>query len=247
MSSKRTLVGIAVALLVGLAILVVGCAQPKLETELIYKADLSATVGTADEAMTNAIRIIIKARLDAYDAKGATVERTGTDQIVVQLPAIEDLDTAIELIGQTAQFDFRELTYDSTGNPVKDENGNLVWKPAMAVDSSGKEVHLSGTYLKRNTQVVLDPKLNWPLVYFEFNSEGAALFAQITGRLIEKPLGIFLDNNCIASPLVKHKIEEGKGVIENIGLEDARNLAILLNAGALPCPLTLVSRRSLTS
>ena len=207
-------------------------------THLVYEADLSQIGNeTSSEAMQGAIDIINK-RVDAYGVTEPVIQKQGTNRISVQLPGIRDIDTAVNLIGQTAQLDFRELTYDSTGNPVKDENGNLVWKPALAVDSSGEEVHLTGKYLKRNTQVVLDPQLNEPLVSFEFNSEGADLFAQITGQLYpDKPLGIFLDNNYISSPIVKSKIEGGKGVIENIEFEDARNLAIMLNAGALPVTL----------
>ena len=214
--------------------------------ELEYRADLSQVGNeSAADAMQGVMDIITK-RVDAYGVSEAVIQKQGYDRIYIRLPGIRDVDTAVELIGQTAQLDFRELTYGSTGNPVQDENGNFIWKPAMAVDSNGKEVHLTGTYLKRNTQVVLDPKLNEPMVSFEFNSEGADLFAQITGRLYpDKPLGIFLDNNYISSPIVKSKIEGGKGVIENIELEDARNLAVLLNAGALPVPIRLVSSRSL--
>jgi preprotein translocase subunit SecD len=96
---------------------------------------------------------------------------------------------------------------------------------------------LTGKYLERNTYVEIDQNTNEPRVRFAFNSEGAELFAQITGRLIEKPLGIFLDDGYVSSPTVKSKIEGGTGVIENMSLNDAQDLAILLNAGALPVSL----------
>lgn len=206
-------------------------------THLVYQADLSQIGNeSAAEAMQGAIEIITR-RVDAYGVSEAVIQKQGSDRISIQLPGIRDVNTAIKLIGSTAQLDFRELEYDSSGNPVKDENGNLVWKPATGV-INGQEVQLTGKYLKRNAQVVLNQTTNEPMVSFEMNSEGAELFAQITGRLYpDKPLGIFLDNNFVSSPIVKSKIEGGKGVIENIGLEDARNLAILLNAGALPVPL----------
>lgn len=205
-------------------------------THLVYEADLSQIGNeSAAEAMQGAMDIISR-RVDAYGVTEPVIQKQGTDRISVQLPGIRDVETAIELIGSTAQLDFREMVYDDSGNPVLDEEGNPVWKPATGI-LNGEEVQLTGKYLKRNTQVVLDPNTNEPMVSFELNSEGADLFAQITGRLIEKPLGIFLDNTYVSSPIVKSKIEGGKGVIENISLEDARNLAILLNAGALPVTL----------
>lgn len=204
-------------------------------THLVYEADLSQIGNeSAAEAMQGAMDIISR-RVDAYGVTEPVIQKQGTDRISVQLPGIRDVETAIELIGSTAQLDFREMVYDN-GKPVLDEEGNPVWKPATGI-LNGDEVPLTGKYLKRNTRVVLDPNTNKPMVAFELNSEGADLFAQITGRLIEKPLGIFLDNTYVSSPIVKSKIEGGKGVIENISLEDARNLAILLNAGALPVPL----------
>jgi preprotein translocase subunit SecD len=207
-------------------------------TRLVYKADLSQIGNeSVTSAMQGAMDIITK-RVDAYGVSEATIQKLGSDEIVVQLPGIRDVDAAIALIGTTAQLEFKEIEYDSNGNPVLDSNGNTVWIPATAVDSSGQEVPLTGKYLKRNAKVVFVTNTGAPEVAFEFNSEGANLFSQITGRLVvgHKPLGIFLDNQLISSPTVQAQIG-ASGVIENIPLDEARNLAILLNAGALPVPL----------
>jgi preprotein translocase subunit SecD len=205
-------------------------------THLVYQADLSQIGNeSAEEAMQGVIDIISR-RIDAYGVTEPLIQKQGADRISIQLPGIRDMETAVELVGQTAQLDFRELVYDSEGKPVIDENGNHVWKPATGIDNEGKEVQLTGKYLKRNNQVVLDPTTNEPQVAFEFNSEGAKLFEQITTRLLEKPLGIFLDNQLISSPTVKAVLSD-KGVITGLTLDEARSLAILLNAGALPVPL----------
>ena len=206
-------------------------------TRLVYKADLSQKGNVSDaEAMQGAMNIITR-RVDAYGVSEATIQKLGSDQIVVQLPGVRDVEAAINLIGSTAQLEFKELEYDSSGNPVLDSNGNPQWISATGIDSSGQEVPLTGQYLKSNARVVFAPNTNAPEVSFEFDSEGATLFSQITGRLIGKPLGIFLDNQLISSPTVRAQIG-ASGVIENIPLDEARNLAILLNAGALPVPLT---------
>ncbi len=205
-------------------------------THLVYQADLSHIGNeSAEEAMQGVIDIISR-RIDAYGVTEPLIQKQGADRISIQLPGIRDMETAVELVGKTAQLDFRELVYDSEGKPVLDEEGNYEWKPATGIDSEGNEVQLTGRYLKRQNQVVLDPTTNEPQVAFEFNSEGAKLFEQITTRLLEKPLGIFLDDQLISSPTVKAVLSD-KGVITGLTLDEARNLAILLNAGALPVPL----------
>jgi hypothetical protein len=217
-----------------------------LETELIYRADLSQ-IGyeSVADAIQSTIDIITK-RVDAYGISGAVFEKVCSDRISIQLPGVSDVEALIDLIGSTGKLEFKEIVYDSSGNPVLDSNGNPVWIPAIAIDSNGKEVPLTGQYLKRNAKVVFAPNTNAPEVAFEFNSEGAMLFSQITGRLINKPLGIFLDNQLISSPTVKAQIG-ASGVIPNITLNEAQNLAILINSGALPLPLNLMSIDTLTS
>jgi len=206
-------------------------------TRLVYKADLSQIGNESTTSAVQGAMDIITRRVDAYGVSEATIQKLGSDQIVVQLPGVRDVEAAINLIGSTAQLEFKELVYDSSGNPVLDSNGNPQWISATGIDSSGQEVPLTGQYLKSNARVVFAPNTNAPEVSFEFDSEGATLFSQITGRLIGKPLGIFLDNQLISSPTVRAQIG-ASGVIENIPLDEARNLAILLNAGALPVPLT---------
>jgi preprotein translocase subunit SecD len=150
---------------------------------------------------------------------------------------VRDVDAAVKLIGTTAQLEFKEIQYDSNGKEVVDENGQPVWIPATAVDSTGATVPLTGYYLNPNAHVVIDQTTNEPRVAMQFNDEGAKLFDEITGRLVGKRLGIFLDTQMISAPTVKDRIPGGNAVIENIKLSDAQNLVVLLNAGALPVPL----------
>jgi preprotein translocase subunit SecD len=206
---------------------------PQSQVELVLRADL-ANITSPDEAMAEAIQII-KSRLAAYDVIDASVTTLDMNTILVQLPGLKALVTEV------GALDFREQLYDSSGKPVLDENGYPKWIQATAIDDTGKEVPLTGIYLKKNAEAVLEQNTNNAEVVFEFNDEGSILFAQITGRLIGKPLGIFLDNQLIYSPTVRAQIEGGNGVIGNLSLDDATVLTILLNSGALPLPLELIS------
>ncbi len=216
-------------------------------THLVYKAGGNETSAEDIEG----VMAIIEKRVNEYGVSEPVIQKQGTDRISVQLPGVRDINAAVRLIGQTAELDFRELTNESwqlvqdlsaqglfTGYESLTEQGEIEWIPATAIDSKGEEVHLTGEHLERNTRVEFSRITSEPEVHFELTSEGADLFAQITARLIGRPLGIFLDDAWVSSPIVRSIIEGGSGVIENIGsLDEARELKIWLNEGALPVAL----------
>ncbi|MBI2846330.1 MAG: protein translocase subunit SecD [Chloroflexi bacterium] len=183
---------------------------------------------------------VIERRVNAFGVTEPVIQQKGANQILVELPGITDIATARRLIGETAQLDYREPLLDENGNQKKDEQGNDMWTPAVGVDTSGKEVHLTGGYLKSATTVV-SQTTSEPVVDFTLNEEGGKIFKQITGRLVTRQyplnrLAIFLDNKLVLAPQVKGEIE-GSGVIEGLTLNEAQLVSIQLNAGALPVPL----------
>jgi preprotein translocase subunit SecD len=217
-------------------------------SHLVYSIDLSKK----DPAQTDAdviegVKNKIERRVNAYGVTEPIVQTIRNERgsfVLVQLPGVKDIDQALKLIGQTAELDFRELMIDSSGKAVLDENGKEQWTIAKAKGSDGQERELAGKYLKPNAQVNLTQQTNEPEVAFEWNSEGAVLFEQITQRNLQKPLGIFLDNQLISAPTVQAVIKE-KGVITGLNLDEARTLAIQLNSGSLDVPLALVERRDI--
>jgi len=216
-------------------------------THLVYKAGGNETSAEDVEGVME----IIERRVNAYGVSEPVIQRQGNDRISIQLPGVRDVDAAVALIGQTGNLTFKELTDESwqlvqtqsaqgnfTGYQPFTEQGLIEWIPATAIGSKGKEVPLTGGHLERNTRVEFSSVTSEPQVHFELTSEGADLFAQITGRLIGRPLGIFLDDAYVSSPIVQSEISGGSGVIENIGsLDEARRLTTLLNYGALPVSL----------
>ena len=209
-------------------------------SQLIYSANLSEKDPsmTDDDALEGA-RQTIERRVNAYGVSEPIVQTMQNEQgsfILVQLPGVKSIDEALKLIGQVAELDFREQ---------KIEGGNTTWVVAKAVGSNGTEEELTGKYLNPNAAPRLNPNTNRIEIAFEWNAEGAILFKQITTRNLNKPLGIFLDNELISAPTVEAVIE-AQGVIEgNFSLDEAKTLAIQLNSGALNVPLTIVERRDI--
>jgi len=217
-------------------------------SHLVYSIDLTKKdPAQTDADVIESVKLKIERRVNAYGVTEPIVQTIRNERgsfVLVQLPGVTDIDEAIKLIGQTAELDFREITLGEDGEPVLDEEGNPQWVIAKAKGSDGQERELTGKYLKPNAQVVLTPQTNEPEVAFEWNTEGAILFEQITQRNLQKPLGIFLDDQLISAPTVQAVIKE-KGVITGVKLDEARTLAIQLNSGSLDVPLTVVERRDI--
>ena len=163
-----------------------------------------------------------------------TSESEDKYRIVVELPGVTDTDQVVSLIGETAQLDFREefpLEDQAEVPPIEQEP----WK----------RTELTGKYLER-AQVVYDPNTGQPLVQLSFDDEGAKFFEEITQRNIDKRLAIFLDERPITAPVVQQTIAGGQATISGeFTLEDARNLVIQLNAGALPVPVSIVQQKNI--
>lgn len=212
---------------------------------LVYEADVSKRdpSQTVEQVMTSVLGKIER-RANAFGVKEPIIQRQGENRILVQLPGEKNVDEAKKLIGQIALLEFKEVVYDAQGQPQKNEAGNdYLWRPAVAVGSDGKEKTLTGKYLKPNSKVILKPNTNEPEVAFEWNDEGAVMFEQITKRSLQKPLGIFLDNQVISAPTVQAVIKSS-GVITGVEFKEAQNLAIQLNSGSLDVPLIVIQEQS---
>ncbi len=216
-------------------------------SQLLYKADLSKKDPsiTDEEAMSSVIEKIQR-RVNQYGTTEPVIQRQGADRILIQLPGVENVNEAINLIGKTALLDFREQEVDENNNPVLNDMGGWVFKdePAKAEGRDGIERALTGEYLKR-ASMNIDP-YQGPLVVIEWDSEGGYLFEQITRRNLQKPLAIFLDNEIISAPVVRSVIQAGTlGQIEgDFTMDEADTLAIQLNSGALDVPLAIIGQEN---
>src|ERR1700736_1295381 len=160
-------------------------------TQLTLQADMSQIpADQRDTAMKGVVNVIQK-RVNAYGVAEAEIQTRGTDRLIVQLPGVKDIEEAKKLIGQTAKLEFKEQ--DATGQWV-----------AATGQLNGQPVALTGAYLvPGHQQVTFASRGGLPDVAFEFNSDGAQIFSQITQRLVGKALGIYLDGQQISAPTVQ--------------------------------------------
>jgi preprotein translocase subunit SecD len=194
-------------------------------SHLVFEADTSQIGEVAKSEAIESVKTVIESRVNLFGISEPNVQTSsfqGKDRIVVELPGVHDPNDAIELIGQTAQLLFAEVGEDFTLIPT---------------DLTGADLE--------SAKVVFDPTSGKPVVGIEFTSEGAEKFAQITGRNVGKQVAILLDGIPVSSPVVQQQISGGSAQITGeFSLEQAKSLAIQLNAGALPIPVRLVEQRT---
>jgi preprotein translocase subunit SecD len=200
-------------------------------TQLTLQSDMSQIDDAQKENAMKGLVNVIQKRVNAYGVAEAEIQTRGTDRLIVQLPGVKDIEEAKKLIGQTAKLEFKEQ--DATGQ----------WIPSTG-QLNGEMVPLTGAYLvPGHQQVTFASRAGLPDVAFEFNSDGATLFGQITQRLVQKPLGIYLDGQQISAPTVQAVLTQN-GIITGLSLDQARLLALELNAGALPVPVSVQEERT---
>ena len=192
---------------------------------------------------------IIERRVNELGTVEPLIQRQGVDRILVQVPGLQDPTRLKELLGKTAKLDFRlvDLSIPAeqaqrTGVPQDSELlfGSKQREPYVIK----RQVAVSGADLT-DAQPGFDQQTSEPIVTFRFNSNGARRFAQISQENVGKPFAIVLDNEVISAPVIREAILGGSGQISgDFTVQEANDLAILLRAGALPAPLTIIEERT---
>jgi protein-export membrane protein SecD len=207
---------------------------------------------TVADAVDRAIEIV-RNRVDALGVSEPSINKQGDSWIIVQLPGIKDPERAIELIGQTALLEFK-LVSEKKLDEYLDKDGKVIAKklPAdLEVVPGNKDER--AIYLLEKTQLLTGASLSnaspqpgemgTPVVGFEMTSEGGKVFADLTGRHVGRQLAIILDGKVFSAPVIRSRIGGGKGVIEGrFSWDEARGLALVLRAGAMPAPVTIVNK-----
>lgn len=238
------------------------------QDKLIYRLSDKEAKRIRDNAVEQALETI-RNRVDQFGVAEPVIQRQGEREIVVQLPGYKDPERAVSLIGKTAQLEFRLVDDESPvaaelppfirpgeeqellekfkdripkddiilfQRRVNKETGEVLKKPFLLK----KEVLLTGDLLSE-ARVAIDQRFNEPYVSLTFNSAGAEIFEEITGKYVKKRLAIILDGNVYSAPVIREKIAGGNAQITGaFSMEEAKDLAIVLRAGALPAPVKLL-------
>src|ERR1700681_3824073 len=178
------------------------------------------------------------------------IQRQGTDRILVQVPGLQDPTRLKDLLGKTAKMEFRMV--DTTVPPDQAQQGRLPPDSEVLMSSTApkipyvikKQVLVYGGDLT-DAQPGFDQRCGEPIVSFRFNTSGSRKFAQATSENVGQPFAIVLDNEVISAPVIREPITARSGQISgSFTVQAANELAILLRAGALPAPLTVIEERT---
>ncbi len=212
-------------------------------THLEYQADVSKVQnGDIKGAMTT-LRNVIERRINVFgvseplvQTEEATINGNKVEKLIVELPGVTDIKEAVQLIGETPTLEFK--TYTGSTTPSASAS-------TSSINEQFKDTQLTGRYLQKAT-LEFSPNTNQPIVGLNFNSEGKALFAEITKANVGNIVGIFLDGKPISTPVVNEPILDGRAQISgNFTRVQAQDLVRNLNYGALPVPINLIGTESI--
>ncbi|MCT4558924.1 MAG: protein translocase subunit SecD [Pelagimonas sp.] len=241
--------------------LVRGLAQPVVSltgagaTDLQVSADGSDIIVTLSEAERTATDErtmqqsleIIRRRIDEVGTREPTIQRQGSDRILIQVPGLGSAQELKDIIGTTAQLTFQPVVGRAAsaddragvGNeilPSLDEEGVFYILEAAPVVTGEELVDAQPTFDQNGR----------PAVNFRFNPAGARKFGDYTAENIGSPFAIVLDGEVISAPVIQSHIPGGSGIITgNFTVEESTKLAVLLRAGALPAQLEFLEERTI--
>ncbi len=206
----------------------------------------------AAQAVDQSIEII-RRRIDETGTKEPTIEREGQDRILVQLPGVDNPEHVKALLGRTAKLTFQLV---DTGASVEEvaQRPSAAWRRGSAGLGDQRGAGRPDAYVVRKRVMVGGDMLvdaqptfqnNEPVVSFRFDAEGARRFGDATRENVGKPFAIVLDNKVISAPVIREAILGGSGIISgSFTVQSASDLALLLRAGALPAPITILEERT---
>lgn len=195
----------------------------------------------------------LRNRIDQFGVAEAVVQRQGDQEIVVQLPGIQDPARAKALIGKTALLEFKLVAAgEQAATPGGD--GTVVLQGQQVEPLSGQMRKVPYTLEKKTLMtgdVIADAHvrpgvdIEGPYVELVLTDRGARLFEKITGENVGRSLAIILDDTVYSAPVIKEKIGGGRASITgSFDIKEARDLAIALRAGALPAPVAIAEERT---
>ncbi len=200
---------------------------------------------------------IVRRRVDEFGTTEPSIQRQGAERILVQVPGLDDPERLKKVLGQTAKMTFHLLDERfGIGAPLPTvaPPGSFFAKQRPDKRQERKGDAPSLTYVLKKRVVVSGEHLvdsqpsfdsGRPVVSFRFNTIGARKFGRVTQENVGKPFAILLDKEVISAPVIQGPILGGSGIITGgFTVQETQDLALLLRAGALPAPMTILEERT---
>ena len=254
LNQKPDQVGAAAELVRGLARPVVslsGAGATDIDVS-VDGADIVVTLSEAERVATDERTVaqsleIIRRRIDEVGTREPTIQRQGSDRILIQVPGIGSASELKAIIGTTAQLTFQPVVTRTSNADMPAGAGNEL---LPSLDTEGEYYILEQVPVVTGEELVdAQPAFDQngrPAVNFRFNTTGARKFGDYTAENIGNPFAIVLDGEVISAPVIQSHIPGGSGIITgNFTVEESTNLAVLLRAGALPAGLEFLEERTI--
>ena len=218
-------------------------------SHLVYKADVSQVpAGQVTDAMSS-LRDVIERRVNLFGVSEPVVQvqessfvSGGDEKLIVDLPGVTDVEKATEMIGQTPLLEFK---IEAPADAPREVKVGADGKVNLDMSQQFVTTELTGRYLKKAV-LEFDQTTSQPTVGLQFDETGTQMFADITKNNIGKIVAIYLDGAPISTPVVREEITGGQAQISgNFTPTEAKQLVGRLNSGALPVPITLVSKQTI--
>ncbi len=213
---------------------------------LVVQLSEAEKLASDDRTVRQALEIV-RRRIDEVGTREPTIQRQGSDRILIQVPGIGSASELKGIIGTTAQLTFNPVVSRGT-NP--DASAGTGEKVVPSIDENGVFYTIEAAPVVTGEELVdAQPSFDQngrPAVSFRFNTSGARKFGDYTRDNIGAPFAIVLDDEVISAPVIQSHIPGGSGIITgNFTVEESTNLAVLLRAGALPAGLEFLEERTI--
>ncbi len=214
--------------------------------EIVVQLSEAEKTATDDRTIQQSLEII-RRRVDEVGTREPTIQRQGTDRILIQVPGIGSASELKKLIGTTAKLTFHPVVRRTTDSAADPGPRNILLPSSDEPGTYyvlGEDAVVTGEELV-DSQPAFDQN-NRPAVNFRFNPTGARKFGDYTAQNIGNPFAIVLDDQVISAPTIQSHIAGGSGIITgSFSVEEATQLAVLLRAGALPAEMNFLEERTI--